>query len=146
MGKIMSFLVGLLVTLMIVSCVRTAPYTYRGNRFMGGNTSPPIAQTLIREGDFAVKLAEALKIGQAKSEAEAENMLASVGIAPKNGWIADYPVTPDVIGELQNAIVTAVDSGKLAMKKDEAMKTLQELTAQQGLPVNSGYRKSISWS
>jgi hypothetical protein len=133
----MIFLVGLSVTLMIVSCVRTAPYTYRGNRFMGGNTSPPIAQTLIREGDFAINLAETLKIGQAKSEAEAENMLASVGIAPKNGWIADYPVTPDVIGELQNAIGTAVDSGKLAMKKDEAMKTLQELTAQQGLPVRA---------
>ena len=46
---------------------------------------------LIREGDFAIKLVEALKVGQAKSEAEAESILASVGIAPKNGWIADYP-------------------------------------------------------
>ena len=97
--------------------------------------APPIAQTLIREGDFAVKLAEALKIGQAKSEAEAENMLASVGITPKNGWIADYPVTPDVIGELQNGVGLAVDSGKLAMNKDETIKALQDLTAQQGLPV-----------
>jgi hypothetical protein len=99
---------------------------------------PPIGQTLIREGDFAVKLTEVLKAGQAKSEAEAENILASVGIAPKNGWIADYPVTPDIIGELQNAISTAADSGKLAMNKDQAMKTLQELTAQEGLPVRAG--------
>ncbi len=98
---------------------------------------PPIGQTLVREGDFAVKLAEGLKIGQPRSEAEAENMLASVDITPKNGWIADYPITPDIIGELQNAIGTASDSGKLGMKKDEAMKKLQELTAQQGLPISA---------
>jgi hypothetical protein len=98
---------------------------------------PPIAQTLIREGDLAVKLAEALKIGQAKTEPEAEDMLTSVGIAPKNGWIADYPVTPDVIGELQSAIGGAVDSGKLAMDKEQAIKALQDLTAQQGLPVRA---------
>jgi hypothetical protein len=99
---------------------------------------PPIAQNLVREGDFAVKLTEVLKIGSAKSEAEAENILASVGIAPKNGWIADYPVTPDIVGELQNAIGTAADSGKLTMSKDQAMKALQDLTAQQGLPVRAG--------
>jgi hypothetical protein len=105
---------------------------------MARQAPPPIAQTLIREGDFAIKLAEALKIGQAKSEAEAETMLASVGIAPKNGWIADYPVTPDVLGELLNAIGPAADSGKLAMNKDQAIKALQDLTAQQGLPVRAG--------
>ena len=79
---------------------------------------PPIAQTLIREGDFAIKLAEALKIGQAKSEAEAESMLASAGIAPKNGWIADYPMTPDIIGELEKAVGEAADAKKLPMSKE----------------------------
>jgi hypothetical protein len=98
---------------------------------------PPVAQTLIREGDFAVKLAEGLKIGQAKSEAEAESMLAAIGIAPKNGWIADYPVTPDIIGELQNAISSAVDSDKLGMNREEAVKTFQDLVAEQGLPVKA---------
>jgi len=103
-----------------------------------GKTStkaPPIGQPLVREGDFAVKLAEALKIGQAQSEAEAENMLALAGITPKNGWIADYPVTPDIIGELQNTVTEAAASGKLAMKKDEALKAFQDLTGQQNLPV-----------
>ena len=99
--------------------------------------APPIAQPLIREGDFSVKLAEALKLGQAKNEAEAEEMLTSAGIAPKNGWIADYPLTPDVIGELQSAIGEAVNSGKLAMNKDQAIKALQDLAAQQGLPVRA---------
>ena len=105
-----------------------------------GRTStkpPPIAQTLVREGDFAIKLAEAFKLGQAQGEAEAENMLASAGIAPKNGWIADYPVTPDIIGELQNTVGEAVDSGKLAMRKDEATKAFQDLIAQQNIPVRA---------
>ena len=31
--------------------------------------APPVAQTLVREGDFAIKLAEALKLGQAQGEA-----------------------------------------------------------------------------
>ena len=86
--------------------------------------APSIAQTLIREGDFAMKLADKLKIGTPQSEAEAENILASSGIAPRNGWIADYPVTPDIIGELQNTVSGAVDSGKLAVNKDEAMKSV----------------------
>ena len=76
-----------------------------------------------------MKLVEALKMGEVKSEAEAESKLASVGITPRNGWIADYPVTPQVIGELQNAIGAAADSGKLSMKKEEAIKTLQGLVA-----------------
>jgi hypothetical protein len=92
---------------------------------------PPIEQSLVREGSFAMKLVEALKMGQAKSEAEAESMLASVGIAPRNGWIADYPLTPDIIGELRNAIGVALDSGKLAMNKDEAMMAVQLLVDNQ---------------
>ena len=104
--------------------------------------APPIAQPLIREGDFAVKLAEALKIGQAKGEAEAESMLATAGITPKNGWIADYPVTPDIVGELQNAVGSAVDSGKLGMNRDEAAKAVQDLAAQQGLPVKVDERQN----
>jgi hypothetical protein len=54
-------------------------------------------------------------------------MLTSAGIAPRNGWIADYPVTPDIIGELQKAIGEAVDSDKIAMNKDEAMKAFDDL-------------------
>lgn len=99
--------------------------------------APPMTHPLIREGDFAIKLAEVLKIGQAESDAEAESMLVSVGIAPKNGWIADYPVTPNVIGELQSAIGGAADSRKLRMRKDEAITALQNLAVQQGLRVTA---------
>ena len=107
-----------------------------------GTQAPPIAQTMIREGEFAVKLAESLKMGQPKSEAEAETMLTSVGIAPKNGWIADYPVTPDIIGELENAIGSAVDSGKVGIKKEAAVKAFQDLSTQHGLPVKVNERQN----
>jgi hypothetical protein len=86
-----------------------------------------VSQGVVREGFLAVRLVETLKIGESKSEAEAENSLASVGIAPRNGWIADYPVTPGIIAELQNTIEEAADSGKLTMKKDEAIKAFQDL-------------------
>ncbi len=89
--------------------------------------APPVSQPLIREGNFAIKLVEVLKLGTAKSEAEAESWLASMGIAPRNGWIADHPLTPDIIGELRSAIGVALDSGKLAMKKDEALLAVQVL-------------------
>ena len=97
--------------------------------------SPPIAQTLVREGDFAIKLAEALKIGTAKSEAEAESMLASAGITPENGWIADYPMTPDIIRELEKAVGEAADGQKLALGKDEALKALRTVALEHELPI-----------
>jgi len=102
-----------------------------------GAQAPPISQALVREGDFAVKLAESLKVGQPKSEAEAETMLTSAGIAPKNGWIADYPVTPDIIGELENSVGSAVDAGKLGIKKEEATRAFQNLAVQEALPVRA---------
>ena len=88
---------------------------------------PPVQRKLTREGFFALRLAEALKVGEVKSEADAESKLASMGILPRNGWIADYPLTPNVIAELENAIGEAADSGKIAMKKDEALKVFRDL-------------------
>ena len=88
---------------------------------------PPGEQNLVREGAFAMELAEVLKIGEVKSEAEAESKLTSVGISPKNGWIADYPLTPAIIGELQSAVGEAADSGKIVMKREEAMRAFQDL-------------------
>jgi hypothetical protein len=97
--------------------------------------APPIEQPLVREGDLAIKLVETLKIGTAGNEAEAETILSSSGVTPKNGWISDYPVTPHIISELQTAIGGAADAGKLPMNRDEALKAFQDLTADVGLPV-----------
>jgi hypothetical protein len=78
------------------------------------------------------------------NEAEAETLLASAGIAPKNGWISDYPVTPDILGELQNAVAAAADSNRLSMGKDEALEILERVSADLGLYIladNSGEYK-----
>ena len=104
----------------------------------------PQRQTLIPEGDFAIKLAEALKLGKAENEAEAESILASVGITPKNGWIADYPVTPDIIGQLQRSIEVTADSGKLSMDKGEALKALENLTVPEALPVTADTESQVA--
>jgi len=105
-------------------------YGYYSQSEQGKPGAPPVQRKLVREGFFAMRLAEALKVGEVKSEAEAESKLASVGVLPKNGWIADYPLTPNVIAELENAIGEAADSGKLAMKRDEAVKVFQDLIAE----------------
>lgn len=97
--------------------------------------TPPVSQVLVSEGDFAMKLATALQIGTPTDEAQAEDMFTSAGIAPKNGWIADYPVTPNIIGELQNAVAIAADSKKLPMGKDEALKAFRTATVEAGLPI-----------
>ena len=102
-----------------------------------GSQPPPVSQALVREGDFAVRLAQALGLGASRGEAEAETMLASAGILPKNGWIADYPVTPDIVGEIQDSIALAADSGRLAMNKDMATKAFQSITSEQALPITA---------
>jgi hypothetical protein len=99
---------------------------------------PLIAQPLVREGDLAIKLADALKLGTAANEAEAENMLVNAVVTPRNGWIADYPVTPDVIGELTKSINDAADSNLLKMGRAEALQAFQDVTAGVNLAVRAG--------
>jgi hypothetical protein len=96
--------------------------------------APPVAQPLVREGDFAVKLAAELDLGNPTDEAIAEDLLAKAGIAPSNGWLSDYPVTPEIIGQLQTSIVQAASEGKLSMTSDEATRGLYALTQQMSLP------------
>ena len=102
-----------------------------------GSGAPPVGQTLVREGDFAVSLSETLRIGKTDDEAQAENDLAEMGISPRNGWIGDYPMTPDIVAELYDAVAEAADAGKLSISKDEALRNFENLTAELGLPLRS---------
>jgi hypothetical protein len=97
---------------------------------------PPIAQNLVREGDFAVKLQSALGLGTGADEVEAENRLGDAGISPRNGWIADYPVTPDIMGELQKSVSEAAEAGKIEMGTDEALKRLNDVATGASLSVS----------
>ncbi len=99
---------------------------------------PPVAQTLVREGDFAIKLAAMLDIGSPKSEAEAEEMLAKAGIVPLNGWLSDYPMTPEIVGQLQSAVTKAASEGRIAMNSDQATRGLYTLAEQMNLPTPAG--------
>ncbi len=111
---------------------------YSQSEQTASSSLPPVSQQLVPEGDFALKLVPALQLGTADNEAQAEDMLSSIGVAPKNGWIADYPMTPVIIGELQNAVVTAADAHKLPMERDDALKAFQALTTEFGLAIVPG--------
>ncbi|MCM2357931.1 MAG: hypothetical protein NDI77_07260 [Geobacteraceae bacterium] len=96
---------------------------------------PPIGQPMVSEGTFAVQLAAALGLAETDDEVEAESRLGEAGIAPRNGWIADYPVTPDIIAELQLAVEDAAVSGRIALERDEALGRFDDVAAGLGLTV-----------
>ncbi len=111
------------------------PLTIHAQTEQANPTPPPVEQPLIREGDFAVRLVSALGLGTTEDEVEAENLLGGVGIAPRNGWIADYPVTPDIVGELQKSVGDAADGKKISLGRDEALKRLDNVNTELSLDV-----------
>lgn len=114
----MKSLLVILATIMVFVMVPAITY---GQAYQTDNGSPPISQPLVREGTVALRLVEALAIGNTTSEAEAESLLSSAGISPRNGWIADYPVTPDIAAEIRDAVAEAAASGSLKMDQDRAL-------------------------
>jgi hypothetical protein len=109
-----------------------------GSQFSQVQEVPPVAQTLVREGDFAIKLAAELGLGNPTDEASAEDVLATAGVLPSNGWISDYPMTPEIVGQLQESIARAAEEGKLPMNADAATRGLYTLTSQMNLPTPAG--------
>ncbi len=97
--------------------------------------APPVAQTLVREGDFAIRLAAQLDLGNPADEASAEDVLTVAGVVPDNGWISDYPVTPQIMGQLQTAIARSASEKKIPLTAEEAIKGLYYLAVQMNLPV-----------
>jgi len=108
------------------------------------DAKPPIGQPVIREGDLAIKLVAAFKLGTATDETAAENTLGDLAIAPRNGWIADYPVTPDIVGELRQSVSNAADANRLKVKKDDALKIFQEATTSFNLAVSGNTPGQVS--
>ena len=110
---------------------------------------PPVSQPLVSEGDLAVKLAFSLGVGSADDEVMAETDLGDLGIAPRNGWIADYPVTPDIAAEVQQSLIQAVDDRQLDLTRDEALTRFNTVLVDLGLRVRpyggeSGVGKPVS--
>ena len=100
--------------------------------------SPPVAQMLVREGDFAIKLSAVLDLGTPDTEAVAEDLLVRAGVAPVNGWLSDYPMTPQILGQLQESISRAASEGNLPMTSEQGVQELYAVAAQFGLPIPAG--------
>ncbi|RJR51756.1 MAG: hypothetical protein C4576_03120 [Desulfobacteraceae bacterium] len=93
--------------------------------------APPIAPPVVPEGAFAVELVNRLRIG-----AEfAEEMLSSAGIEPNNGWLSEYPVTPDILLEIENRVIEASKTGRIGLDEQQARSALADLKADLGLNV-----------
>jgi hypothetical protein len=129
---------------LILSCLLLMPCFAMSQSEQTTAGNPPLEQPLIREGDMAVRLVEALGLGTPGSEAEAESMLASLDITPRNGWIADYPVTPDIADELRAAVSDAAESGKIAASKEDALKAVQDIMNGYDLPVRADTSGQVS--
>jgi hypothetical protein len=123
------FLAGLAALMLVMPSIAMAQMAENGSGL------PPIEQQLVRGGDLAVMLVFALGVGVEEDEAEAQSRLAEIGIAPEGGWIADYPVTPDIAGELRQAVAAAADAGQLTMDRDQALREFDEVLVELGLPV-----------
>ena len=85
-------------------------------------TPPPVTQPLTSEGILAVNLVAALGVSSTNDVIEAETALGDIGITPRNGWIADYPVTPDIVTEVRQSIATAAESKTLSYSREDALK------------------------
>ena len=131
-----------LIAISIAFVLILVPFVIYAQSEQSTANAPPVSQPLVPEGDFALKLVTALNLGTATMETQAEDMLTSAGIAPKNGWIADYPMTPIIIGELQSTVVAAAVAGRLPMGNEEALKAFQSLTTEFGLTIVPGSSES----
>ncbi len=130
------------LSLLTAACLLLYPFAAfaadYGSQSSQTQQGPPVAQPLVREGDFAIKLAAELDLGNPAEETGAEDVLTRAGIVPLNGWLSDYPMTPEIIGQLHSSIAKAASEGKLSMNSDEATRGLYALTNQMGLPTPAG--------
>ena len=124
-----------LLTIILTFSLLFVPVIVYAQSGQESSRPPPVGSPIVREGDFAVKLVGALKLGTAGNETEAESMLTSAGIAPRNGWISDYPVTPDILAEVQRTVGDAADANRLPMARGETLEALQSTEASFGLAV-----------
>ncbi len=119
----------------------SAPYTASVNAKSSPSGPPPIEQPLVREGEFAVELATALNLTSSKDEAAAEHYLVSINITPRNGWIADYPMTPDIIAEVRDSAARSASSGNLRVSGTDAAGIVDKVSIAMNLPVKVASQK-----
>ena len=101
-----------------------------------------VEQTLVPESVLVMQLIEALNLGPVADSAKAEDLLSSLGIEPENGWIAEYPVTPQVLGDVEQGIAMAGDQGKIAFNKEQALKLFRDVKLRLGFDIKPDLKPS----
>ncbi len=127
----------LVISLLTIMAFLLLPAMTFGQTYQATGTGPQIAQPLVREGTLAVTLTGVLELGQTTSEVDAESLLSAAGIAPRNGWVAYYPVTPDIAAELRSAVNDAASAGSLSMGTDAALQAYDGVMNQYNLSVKA---------
>jgi hypothetical protein len=106
---------------------------------------PPIEQPLVREGEFAVELATAFNLTSSHDEAAGESYLASINIMPRNGWISDYPMTPDIIAEVRDSASRSASAWNLQISETDAASIVDKVSIAMNLPVEVGYESNSEY-
>lgn len=100
---------------------------------------PPVEQPIVREGEFAMELAIAFNLISNQDEMAGESSLSSIHIMPRNGWISDYPMTPDIIAEIRESVAAAASSGDLQLSEADAVSLVDNVSIATNLPVKADY-------
>jgi hypothetical protein len=132
----MSALLSSIVTLSLIFSMAGVDVEAEQESAEYGAELSPFAPPLVREGDFAIKMAAVLGLGEIEEENDAALLLAELGLSPNNGWMADYPVTPMVLAELREAVIASAMSGKLTLAEDEALEAFDRLALELGLSMD----------
>ena len=111
------------------------PYTGSVSAQSSTSERPPIEQPLVSEGEFALELATALNLISSHDEAAAEDALTAISITPRNGWISDYPMTPDIIAEVRESTARSASSGSLSISEADAASTVDNVSIAMNLPI-----------
>ena len=123
------------LVILVAAGLVLAPYIASVDAQSSNSNRPPIGQPLVSEGEFAVELATALNLSSSHEEAAAEDALGSISIAPRNGWISDYPMTPDIIAEVRESAARSASSGSLKMAEVEATGIVDSVSTAMNLPI-----------
>jgi hypothetical protein len=125
-----------LLVIFVAASLILAPYAPFA-KAKSSSSKPPIEQPLVSEGEFAVELANALNLTSSHDGAAAENSLASVNIAPRNGWISNYPMTPDIVAEVRESTARSASAGSLNMSEADAVGAVDGVSIAMNLPVKA---------
>ena len=124
-----------LVILVAAGLVLNTLYRLEASAQSSTSGRPPIEQPLVSEGEFAVELATALNLTSSKDEAAAEDALDSIGITPRNGWISDYPMTPEIIAEVRESTARSASSGSLSISEADAARPVDNVSIAMNLQI-----------